>query len=75
MHERNEKTKSKLIYPEECYSIIGCNVYKTMESVYQECLKIEYEKQGIPFKYQPIVELFYNENKLEQHYIPDFFKF
>ena len=50
---------TKLIYEKESYKIRGAifNVYKELgsgflESVYQECLEIEFEKQIIPFESQ-----------------------
>lgn len=69
----------KLIYKTESYSVLGAcfTVYKTMgagflESVYQECLEIELDKQNIPFIPQKSLELFYDEIKLQQKYKPDF---
>ena len=53
------------------------NVYKTMgcgflESVYQECLEIELEYQGIPFSSQKELKLAYRNIELKQTYKPDF---
>jgi GxxExxY protein len=69
----------KLVYAQESYAIIGAcfNVYKTMgcgflEPVYQECLKIELEYQGIPFEPQQELKLMYRGRELEQKYKPDF---
>lgn len=73
---------SKLIYPEESYEIIGAcfNVYKEMgcgfsEAVYQECLEIEFEYQGIPFISQRELGLTYRGKKLKSTFKPDFICF
>jgi GxxExxY protein len=71
--------KKELIYADETYSILGAcfNVYKQMgcgflENVYQECLEIEFEFQGIPFVSQEDLELKYRGRPLRQTYRPDF---
>ena len=68
-----------LLHKEECYAIQGAifEVYKTMgcgflESVYQECLEIEFKLRGIPYFSQPEVEIGCKRSKLEQTYRPDF---
>lgn len=68
-----------LIYREERYAIIDdCfNVYKAMgcgflESVYQECLEIEFEDPEIPFQSQQELKLTYRDRELKQRYKPDF---
>ena len=70
---------AEIIYREESYKIMGAcfEVYKEKgcgftEPVYQECLEIEFERQGIPFVAQPKLELEYKGTKLEQFFIPDF---
>lgn len=69
----------KLVYSKESYAIIGTcfNVYKEMgcgflESVYQECLEIELENQGIPFRAQQELTLTYQGRELKQKYKADF---
>ena len=69
----------ELIYKDESYAIIGAcfNVYKTMgcgflESVYQECLEIEFDYQGIPFVSQKQLKLTYRDRELKQKYRADF---
>lgn len=71
--------KKELIYADETYSILGAcfNVYKQMgcgflENVYQECLEIEFEFQGIPFVSQEDLQLKYRGRPLRQIYRPDF---
>jgi len=68
-----------IIYKDESYRLIGCcfEVYNEkgcgfLESVYQECLEIELELQGIPFSRQKVLPLSYKGRSLSQKYIPDF---
>jgi GxxExxY protein len=70
---------SNVIYAEESYKIMGAcfNVYKEMgcgflESVYQECLEIEFELQNIPFNPQKELTMKYRERLLKKTFIPDF---
>jgi len=72
----------KILFKEESYRIIGAcfEVYKEkghgfLEAVYQECLAIELEDQGIPFAEKPRLRLRYKEWELKQHYEPDFLCF
>ena len=76
------KRMSDLIFKEESYKIIGAcfEVCKLKgigftEPVYQECLKYEFELQGIPFVSQPAFELEYKGRKLEQTFRADFICF
>lgn len=71
--------KNKLLYPDESYKIQGAifEVYKEMgsgflESVYQECLSLEFQLGDIPFYPQASVPLEYKGTTLKQKYIPDF---
>lgn len=73
---------SELVYKEESYQIMGAafEVYKEkgngfLEAVYQECLAMEFEDQGIPFQETPPLTLFYKERPLKRKYEPDFFCF
>ena len=68
-----------IIYPDESYALMGAcfHVYKAMgcgflENVYQECLEIEFEDQGIPFKSYKELKLTYRNKQLKQTYKPDF---
>ena len=70
---------AEIIYRKESYKIMGAcfEVYKEKgcgftEPVYQECLEIEFGRQGIPFAAQPKLELEYKGTKLEQFFVPDF---
>ncbi len=68
-----------LLFKNESYKIIGCcfEVYKDkgngfLESVYQECLRREFQIQEIPFIEKPRLTLSYKGQTLEQYYEPDF---
>ena len=71
-----------LIYKEASYEINGAcfEVYKEkgcgfLEDVYQECLEIEFETQGIEFVAQHPLQLEYKKHPLRKKYIPDFICF
>jgi len=68
-----------LIHPEESYKIMGAcfEVYNEkgcgfLESVYHECLEIEFGLQGIPWRSQVALPLTYKGQTLKQNYRPDF---
>lgn len=70
---------SKLIQEKETYAILGAcfEVYKDkghgfLESVYQECLEIEFQHQGILFTPQVTLPLVYKGVQLRQGYKGDF---
>jgi len=74
-----KKHAADLLYKDECYGIIGAcfAVYKDkgcgfLESVYHECLQIEFEHQKIPAISKPTLTLEYRGKALEQKYTPDF---
>lgn len=65
-------------YKDESYKVLGAvfEVYKNkgcgfLEEVYQECLEIEFRKQGIPAVSKPRLELEYKGQKLKKYYEPD----
>ena len=69
---------SELIYESESYAIRGAcfEVYKEkgfgfLESVYQECLEIEFELVRVPFTSKPKLQLAYKERKLKTTFEPD----
>ncbi len=79
MNDANEEGRPELIYRDEAYRIVGAcfEVYKEkgcgfLESVYQECLEIEFRLQGIPFVAQRIIMLEYKGEPLRHTYTPDF---
>lgn len=68
-----------LIYPQECYAIIGAamQVYNTLgsgflEAVYQEALEIEFKKRNIPYEREKELRITYREVELKQTYKADF---
>lgn len=68
-----------IIHKNESYQIMGAafEVYKDkgsgfLEAVFQECLAIKFEEQGIPFVEKPVLELSYKGRRLKQGYEPDF---
>lgn len=73
---------SKLMLESETFKIFGAcfEVYKEVgcgfrESVYQECLRMEFAEQGVPFSEQKQLELRYKDQALQQIYKPDFICF
>ena len=73
---------SELLYADESYKILGAcfNVYNEMgcgflEPVYQECVEIEFESQGIISDSQKALTLNYHSRRLNQTYKPDFICF
>ena len=70
---------AELLFKDEVYAIAGAmfEVYKTLgtgylEPVYQECLAIEFDKQGIPYEREHRLAIYYKDVKLEKWYAPDF---
>ena len=67
------------LYKDEVFRIRGAifAVYRSMgagflEAVYQECLAIEFSRQGIEFEVQKPVRLTYQGHPLRQTYVADF---
>ena len=70
---------AEIVYKAESYAIIGAcfEVYNEkgcgfLEPVYQECLGIEFEYQGIPAIAKPSLTLSYRGRILKQTYEPDY---
>ncbi|MDR1279445.1 MAG: GxxExxY protein [Opitutaceae bacterium] len=68
----------ELIFKDETYRILGAcfEVYKEkgcgfLEAVFQECLEMELESQGIPFETQKMLPLTYKGRPLKQTYKAD----
>lgn len=68
-----------LIYEEQSYAILGAcfEVYSAMgsgflESVYQECLSLEFAARGVPFVARLPLQLSYKQQPLTQQFQPDF---
>lgn len=69
----------ELLYKEECYRIIGAcmAVHRELgngflESVYQEALAIEFQKQNIPFERERLYMINYKGVELKSTYRADF---
>lgn len=82
MHERHESRSMRIVFREESYLIMGAcfEVYKEkgcgfLESVYHECLDIEFRLQSIPFVTKALLNLEYKGQPLQQKYQPDFMCF
>ena len=74
-----KETMEGVVYPEESYKILGAcfEVYNDkgcgfLESVYHECLEIEFGLQAIPCRSQIALPLSYKGQLLKQNYRPDF---
>ncbi|MEI9962355.1 MAG: GxxExxY protein [Limisphaerales bacterium] len=70
---------SNIVYKLESYEIMGAcfEVYKEkgsgfVESVYQECLEIEFADRKIPFRAQAELSLTYKGRPLRGKFKPDF---
>jgi GxxExxY protein len=70
---------AEILFREESYAITGAciEVYREkgcgfLEAVYQECVGIEMELQGIPFVAQEPLVLDYKGRPLKRRYEPDF---
>jgi GxxExxY protein len=71
-----------IVHKLESYEITGAcfEVYKEkgsgfLESVYQECLEMEFAGKKIPFKAQPPLTLTYKGRPLRSKFTPDFICF
>ncbi len=56
----------------EVYNTIG---YGMAEEVYQQCLGIELQLQGIPYETKHPLSLRYKSQEIGKTYVPDFFVF
>ncbi|MCF6297578.1 MAG: GxxExxY protein [Flavobacteriaceae bacterium] len=72
-------TKSKILFKEEIYKIIGAcmKVHSALgsgflEAIYDEALKKEFTKSNIPFKSQVKLNVFYEGEQLKKYYKADF---
>ena len=68
-----------IVYKDESYKIIGAalKVYNMLgpgflEAVYQETLKIELQRQGIPYEREKELKIYYDGIELKQTYRADF---
>jgi GxxExxY protein len=70
------------IYKREGYELMGAAFevynhrgYGLAEEIYQECLEIEMELRGIPFRPKTEIKCFYKGRELNKRYVPDLFVF
>ena len=70
------------MYKEEGYKVMGAafEVYNQLgygmaEEIYQQSFEIEFGFRGIPFQSKRQLTVFYKDNQLETHYVPDLFAF
>jgi len=70
---------AKLILKDEAYAIVGAamEVHKDkgfgfLEAVYQECMEMELEAQGVPAVPLQEMPIFYKGRKLKKTYVADF---
>lgn len=75
----NPPNMNELVYRDESYKIVGAcfEVYKDkgcgfLESVFQECLELEFGFQGVPFDAQRALRVEYKGHPLKQDFIADF---
>jgi GxxExxY protein len=70
------------IYKEEGYRLMGAafEVYNSQgyglaEELYQECLEIELEIQGVSFRSKAEIKCYYKGRELKKRYVPDLMVF
>ena len=56
----------------EVYNKSGCGL---AEEIYQECMEIELDLQGIPRRSKEEIRCFYKGHELKKRYVPDLFVF
>ena len=68
-----------ILYREESYAIMGAafEVYNTLgsglpESVYHECLSIEFIAREIPFRSEEDINVYYKKRKISKKFRADF---
>ena len=77
-NQHEQKTKSKILFEDECFKIYGC-IYAVnkklgtgfLEAVYQEALEIELRRNNVPFTSQQELEILYDGIPLTKKYIAD----
>ena len=79
MTPEEERNLANSIYPDETYAIVGAamEVHKILgpgfsESIYQEALAIEFERQGIPFEKEKAIIVKYKDIDLHNTFRADF---
>ena len=70
--ERDERTHKIIGAAMEVHKDLGSGF---LEAVYHEALEIELRDRRIPYKSQPVIDIFYKGKLLEKKYQPDFICF
>lgn len=70
--EKDKRTYKIIDAVMKVHKEMGCGF---LEAVYQEALDLEFKSQGVPYKAQPFIEIFYKGKLLEKQYQPDFIYF
>ncbi len=66
---KDERTYKIIGAAIEVHKELGCGF---LEAVYQEALGKEFKNQKVPYKSQPVVQIFYKNKPLDKTYQPDF---
>jgi GxxExxY protein len=77
-NDTNISNEANILYKEECYQIYHA-IYEVhnnlgsgfLESVYQEALEIEMQKENIPFESQKMLHIYYDDKPLTQYFKAD----
>jgi GxxExxY protein len=69
---KNDRTYKVIGAAMEVHKELGCGF---LEPVYQEALETELENQGLPYKSQSVIDIYYKQKLLEKKYQPDFICF
>jgi GxxExxY protein len=71
----------KLFFKEEVFQIVGCAIevlntlgHGIVEKPYENALVVEFRLRAIPFRQQPVFDLFYKEMKVGS-FVPDLIVF
>ena len=70
---------AEIIFKEESYKIIGSCMtvhrklgYGFLENVYQEAVARQFDIDGIPFKQEKLINVYYDDEKLDKYFKADF---
>jgi GxxExxY protein len=70
---------ANILYKDESYRIIGAALavhnelgYGFLEAVYQEALEKEFSLEGVPYKREVLLPIYYKGELLSKNYIADF---
>jgi GxxExxY protein len=73
--------QATLLYKDEVFQIVGCAIevlstlgHGIVEKPYENALVVEFQLRGIPFRQQPIFDVFYKGNKVGV-FVPDLVTF